>query len=298
MEKAFIGVLCGLHDDAPELLVAARAILDFIYLAHYPSHTTSTLEQMQQALDDFHKYKQVFIDVGARTESRAHFNIPKIHSMIHYIPSIMDIGTCDGTNTEISERLHIDYAKLGYRASNRKAYLRQMVTWLTRREKMARLDRYVRWVDTRPSSHPSSHSDQLPGHAYSTSLDVYPITYEDELPFAHGPSTITESEDTEEEAAAAAVVMPLQPGRITVRTTPAEGDASKQAEAEGGEESEIHGDMDAGDTDDPSVCGLFSFRFLMLTQSCSSPTVVHIRLDSPSADRPFKISVQIPIAPT
>lgn len=140
MEKVFIAVLCGIHDMDSRLLVAARAILDFIYLAHYPRHTESTLSDMQEALFAFHENKQVFIDNGARQ----HFNIPKIHSMVHYIPSIINYGTCDGFSTEISERLHIEYAKFAYRASNRKAYIKQMVVWLTRQEKVSCLDAYMK----------------------------------------------------------------------------------------------------------------------------------------------------------
>ncbi|KAI1782300.1 hypothetical protein LXA43DRAFT_856125, partial [Ganoderma leucocontextum] len=35
MEKVFVGIVDGLHDD-PRVMVCTRAILNFIYLAHYP----------------------------------------------------------------------------------------------------------------------------------------------------------------------------------------------------------------------------------------------------------------------
>jgi hypothetical protein len=70
------------------------------------------------------------LDLGAR--SQGHFNIPKIHSMEHYTPKICLLGSADGFNTEAPERLHIDYAKEGYRASNKKDYIAQMTTWLQR----------------------------------------------------------------------------------------------------------------------------------------------------------------------
>ena len=38
--------------------------------------------------------------------------------MLHYVEAICSCGTTDGYNTEASERLHIDYAKEGYHASN------------------------------------------------------------------------------------------------------------------------------------------------------------------------------------
>ncbi|KAG8920360.1 hypothetical protein FRC01_000803 [Tulasnella sp. 417] len=131
MKKVFIGIMINLHDQDPNIITAARSLLDFIYLAHYPSHSTSTLQQMKGAIDSFNAAKDVFIRAGLRD----HFNIGKIHSLAHYAPSIIDYGALDGYNSEISERLHIDFAKLGYRASNRKAYLDQMVTWLERHEK-------------------------------------------------------------------------------------------------------------------------------------------------------------------
>jgi len=77
---------------------------------------------MQEALDTFHANKGIFIDEGIRE----HFNIGKIHSMLHYIESIMALGSLDGFNSEQPERLHIDYAKCGYRASNKRDYTIQM----------------------------------------------------------------------------------------------------------------------------------------------------------------------------
>ncbi|KAH9943974.1 hypothetical protein B0H21DRAFT_864378 [Amylocystis lapponica] len=87
---------------------------------------------LRQALDDFHTHKHIFLELGARTQG--HFNIPKIHSMEHYVALIELFGSADGFNTESPERLHIDYAKDAYRASNRKDYLLQMVVWLRRQE--------------------------------------------------------------------------------------------------------------------------------------------------------------------
>ncbi|KAI0711734.1 hypothetical protein C8Q76DRAFT_769459 [Earliella scabrosa] len=144
MEKVFIGLIDGLHDD-PRVMICARAILDFIYLAHYPSHTFSTLRQMCDALETFHTNKKVFEDLGPIC---SHFNIPKLHwTTLHYIAAIYNFGTCDGVSTEISERLHIDFAKMAYRASNRRAYVKQMVTWLTWREKVRWFQGFLQWCD-------------------------------------------------------------------------------------------------------------------------------------------------------
>ena len=50
--------------------------------------------------------------------------------MQHYMEAIRSHGTADGYNTEASERLHTDYAKECYRASNKKDYIKQMTVWL------------------------------------------------------------------------------------------------------------------------------------------------------------------------
>lgn len=67
---------------------------------------------------------------GIRTD----FNINKIHSMIHYSEAILELGTADGYNTETPERLHIEFAKSAYKATNRIHFFQQMTTYLDRRE--------------------------------------------------------------------------------------------------------------------------------------------------------------------
>lgn len=141
MEKVFLGLVAGAAD--PRIIKAVRTVIDFIYLASLHTHTTASLVALQNALDDFHLHKNVFVELGLRNQT--HFNIPKIHAMEHYAAMILRFGTADGFNTESPERLHIDYAKDAYRASNRKDYLIQMVTWLHRQEAVDRFALYTQW---------------------------------------------------------------------------------------------------------------------------------------------------------
>jgi hypothetical protein len=114
--------LLGLIVDLPlpgatsgaRLVAALRSFLDFLYLARYTAHSDQTLKQMEDALKEFHIQKSVFVDLGVRE----HFKLPKLHSLNHYISAIRDFGTTDNTNTETTERLHIDMAKDAYRATN------------------------------------------------------------------------------------------------------------------------------------------------------------------------------------
>ena len=114
-------------------MLTFRALLDFIYLAQYPTHDDTTLKYMTDALELFHKHKDVLVELGIRE----HMNIPKLHSLLHYIDSIKNLGTTDNYNTEMFERLHIDCAKKAWRATNHRNERPQMVKWLERREKVA-----------------------------------------------------------------------------------------------------------------------------------------------------------------
>jgi Plavaka transposase len=111
---------------------AVTALLDFIYTVQYSTHDSITLGYVQDALDRFHKNRDYFIATLVRED----FNIPKFHSLLHYIESIENFGTTDNYNTEMFERLHIDFAKHGWRASNQRDEFPQMIRWLSRQEKI------------------------------------------------------------------------------------------------------------------------------------------------------------------
>ncbi|KIM80451.1 hypothetical protein PILCRDRAFT_789723, partial [Piloderma croceum F 1598] len=141
MQKVFLGVLAGI---APyRVIAAACALLNFIYYAQYQSHTMDTPRRIQEALDLFHTNKDVFID----EDIRDYFKISKLYSLLHYIDSIILFGSLDGLNYERPERLHIDYAKKGYCASNKHDYVIQMICWLQHQEAMDLHAPYLRWLN-------------------------------------------------------------------------------------------------------------------------------------------------------
>ncbi|KAG8697208.1 hypothetical protein FRC11_000180, partial [Ceratobasidium sp. 423] len=140
MQKVFIGAMHGLVPD--RVLRAVIAVIDFIYYAQLPVHTDITLELLDDALTRFHEFKGVFVEYDIRSD----FNINKVHSMIHYSESIRQLGTADGYNTETPERLHIEFAKRAYQATNRHNFFQQMTVYLERRERVAKFDAYLRWT--------------------------------------------------------------------------------------------------------------------------------------------------------
>lgn len=171
--KDICRILLGVAVDLPlpdnqspaRLNRAIRALLDFIYLSQYPLHTSETLNALDTALRRFHENKDVFIDL----EVREHFNFPKLHSLVHYSKSISLFGAADNYNTEQSERLHIDFTKNAYRATNFKQEFQQMTTWLQRREAVDQHTAFLKWskdgfsaLPTPPSAYPSLGLTLLP----------------------------------------------------------------------------------------------------------------------------------------
>ncbi|KAF8993058.1 hypothetical protein BDQ17DRAFT_1392721 [Cyathus striatus] len=114
MEKVFLGIL------------TVKGVLDFIYYAHFETHTTESLTALDLAWETIHRNKDVFIDLGIRE----HFNI----------------RTADGYSTEGTEHLHIDLAKTGYGTSNKKDYTSQMAKWLQCQESIYHFGVYLQWA--------------------------------------------------------------------------------------------------------------------------------------------------------
>ncbi|KAJ6551459.1 hypothetical protein B0H19DRAFT_950865 [Mycena capillaripes] len=172
LSKVFLGVI---HDAVdPDVVSATRHLLDFMAYAHFEVHTDESLDGMDESLKEMHRYLPIF----EQLDIRDHFDISKLHNIWHTVSSIRSRGTADGYNTENTERLHIDLAKNGYRASNRRDYIRQMTRWLSRRESVHNFSRYLE----------SAVPGYLPGRGYIPSAAASAESVEDE-----------EEEDEEEE---------------------------------------------------------------------------------------------------
>jgi hypothetical protein len=147
--------------DSSRIVRAVRALLDFLFIAQFQSHTSQTIYHLQQSLSTFHENKAVFSDIGVRQ----HFNLPKLHSLLHYAASIRLFGTTDNYNTEQSERLHIDLAKDAYRATNHKDEYSQMTIWLERREKVQQHAVFLDWKQQVYREIPKCQTPTGPLHA-------------------------------------------------------------------------------------------------------------------------------------
>ncbi|KAH9041912.1 hypothetical protein EDB83DRAFT_2228083, partial [Lactarius deliciosus] len=107
--------------------------------------------------------KDVFIDLSVRE----HFIIPKVHSLLHYKSSITLFGSTDNYNTEQTERLHINFTKDAYCATNHKDEYPQMTAWLERCEKIQQHMMFITWrqrtqYDDTQYSEPTGPSRPVP----------------------------------------------------------------------------------------------------------------------------------------
>jgi len=150
MCSVLLGLIIGLPipggQDSLHMVKAMRALLDFLFLAQYECHTSDTLTHLQDSLSTFHDNKEVFVNL----EVWEQFNLPKLHSLLHYASSIRLFGTTDNYNTEQSERLHIDFAKDAYCAMNHKDEYPQMTVWL---ECCKKMQQHMALIEERQQNH-------------------------------------------------------------------------------------------------------------------------------------------------
>ncbi|QRV99241.1 hypothetical protein RhiJN_27260 [Ceratobasidium sp. AG-Ba] len=146
MAKTLLPVI---SDMDRRVVTAARPLLDFAYLAHSSSLSDSELQAMEESLHTFHANKHVFEELGALRTKDGFHGIPKVHMIQHYVKLIKMLGTPDGYNTETSERLHIDFAKMGYRASNKVNAIKQMAMYIQRSEAIAMHEEHLEETSNR-----------------------------------------------------------------------------------------------------------------------------------------------------
>ncbi|EGO04725.1 hypothetical protein SERLA73DRAFT_149123 [Serpula lacrymans var. lacrymans S7.3] len=135
-----------LHMDQSISKMVYRLFLRYLEAKEkiWPSDTT--LGYLSDALKTFHQNKAIFVTLGVREN----FNIPKFHSLLHYVNSIRWFGATNNYNTEMFEHFHIDMAKDAWRASNHRNERPQMTTWLTRQEKTVWFECYQLSLQNRP----------------------------------------------------------------------------------------------------------------------------------------------------
>ncbi|KZT54817.1 hypothetical protein CALCODRAFT_438002 [Calocera cornea HHB12733] len=149
--KAITRVLLGVVAACPTIrshgesgrrvIKATKAILDFLHFASMEKHSERTVLLLRKCLLEFHANKHGFVELDNW------FCIPKIHSLVHYPWAIYEAGSLDNWTTSITERLHIDFAKLPFRHTSGKvdSSTKEMAIWVLRRERLLDFQSFVWW---------------------------------------------------------------------------------------------------------------------------------------------------------
>lgn len=111
-----------------------RAFLEFCYIARHDIHDTNTLAALDDALQRFHRHREIFRVNGVRADG---FNLPRQHSLIHYTKLIRAFGAPNGLCSSITESKHIKAVKEPWRRSSRFEALSQMLLTNQRLDKLA-----------------------------------------------------------------------------------------------------------------------------------------------------------------
>ncbi|KAG2050603.1 hypothetical protein BDR06DRAFT_983915 [Suillus hirtellus] len=124
----------AIKDHVPEDITCAFSMcLDFCYLVWHEALTEDNLVQLQEVLECFHEYQEIFKTTGVTTS----FSLPHQHSMCHYILMIQLFGAPNGLCSSITESKHIKAVKEPWCHSSRFKALGQMLLMNQHLDKVA-----------------------------------------------------------------------------------------------------------------------------------------------------------------
>ena len=117
----------------PDITKTLNAFLDFCYITRQHILTEDSLNALDNALERFHHYREVFRLSGVRPNG---FSLPRQHSLKHYHRHIKNFGAPNGLCSSITESKHIVAVKKPWRRSNRYEAMKQMLIINTRNDKL------------------------------------------------------------------------------------------------------------------------------------------------------------------
>ncbi|KAF9226131.1 hypothetical protein BS17DRAFT_794398 [Gyrodon lividus] len=129
--KVYINAIEGYVPD--DMIRAFHAFLKFCYIAQHDIITEDTLEDLEDALNRFHKYCEIFVS----TNVQSNFVLPRQHAMKHYPGLIHLFGAPNGLCSSITESKHIQAVKRPYQHSSKFNALKQMLLTNQRIDKLA-----------------------------------------------------------------------------------------------------------------------------------------------------------------
>ncbi|KAJ7491526.1 hypothetical protein B0H11DRAFT_2398839 [Mycena galericulata] len=115
-----------------DMVKCLAAFMDICYLLRRNSISADDLVTIKSTLDRFHHYRDIFIQTGVRVD----ISLPRQHSLVHYIRFIQLFGSPNGLCSSITESKHIKAVKEPWHRSSCYKALPQMLTTISRLEKM------------------------------------------------------------------------------------------------------------------------------------------------------------------
>ncbi|KAF8593440.1 hypothetical protein BDV93DRAFT_397274, partial [Ceratobasidium sp. AG-I] len=149
--RVHVPVIAGANNRwNSQVTQATRAFVDCIYIARYKEICDNGLQEFSKNYKVLHQLKQVWIDnetrrSGPGQDVMTHFNIPKLHILRHLPEQVLGKGPLDNYSTETMERLHIEFVKWAYRASNHRDWVEQATSWLSRHERVEGYRSYLEY---------------------------------------------------------------------------------------------------------------------------------------------------------
>ena len=129
--KVYIAAIEGYVPD--DIMCTFRAFTEFCYLVHRNVITDSALNSINDAIERFHRYREVFKTTGVAST----FSLPRQHSVKHYPELIQLFGTPNGLCSSITENKHIAAVKKPYHQSNKHKALGQILVTNQRLDKLS-----------------------------------------------------------------------------------------------------------------------------------------------------------------
>ncbi|THG95987.1 hypothetical protein EW026_g5759 [Hermanssonia centrifuga] len=123
------------HFLPSDMVRALSTFTDFCYLVRRSVHTDETIQEIQDCLDRYHTYREIFRTTGVREEGFS--SLPRQHSAWHYPGHIRRHGAPNGLCSSITESKHIKAVKEPWRRSNHYEALSQMLLTNQRVDKLA-----------------------------------------------------------------------------------------------------------------------------------------------------------------
>lgn len=124
------------------MVCALTAYIDFCYIARRASLSETDLDDLDDALARYHKFRSIFQTTGVREPGPEGVSLPRQHAMVHYRELIEQFGSPNGLDSSITEAKHIKAVKEPWRRSSRYKELKQMLLTNQRLDKLvaARVD--------------------------------------------------------------------------------------------------------------------------------------------------------------